>query len=106
MTNLRSFIILFVADSKVPESARVRLRGRLDMRYGGETGADAAPVDHAIHVLGLPLEDSLDASVGKVFHPAQHVVPGGFLDGPGPECNTLDPAGDVYVNALHIQVKG
>ncbi len=79
------------------------------MRDSGKTGADAAPLDNAIHVLGFAFEDSLYASVREISHPAGNMMPEGFLNGPGSECNSLDPACDGYVYALHIlrkKVKG
>jgi hypothetical protein len=68
-----------------------RLSLHADVLHDGEPGAVPRPFEHALNVLGGPLEDRLDAAVGAVPHPAAHPVPLG-----------RPPAGVAEGHPLHL----
>jgi hypothetical protein len=94
-------MLIPVADAEICERPCIGFIHRLDMFDNGKIGTDTAPVQHVIHAFGLALEDGLDAAVGKVSHPAHHVIPYGLVAGLCPKEYALDHAGYVYVNSYH-----
>jgi hypothetical protein len=62
----------------------------------------AASGHEAADFAGRPLEDRLDAGVGKVPHPAAHAVPLGHLPARAEEEHALHPARDQHPVANHL----